>query len=457
MLLKLGAYAADVGTGLLPVEIQHAAKQRCVDWFATTVPGSVVAPATLLREALAEDIDRGGARLIPDGALATTRTAAYINAAASHTVEFDDIYGPGVYHPGVSVISAALAIAEDRQVSGLLFLKAIVAGYEISNRIGAALQPAHYRYWHTTGTVGTFGAAAAASVILGLNATETAHALANSATFSAGLKRAFLADSMSKPLHAAHAAESGLTAALAAAKGVTGTLEVLDAAGGFGDAMGDAPDWEAAFADLGKAYTITRMTTKNHGCCGHTFAAIDTALDIQNQHDLAPADIIRISAGSYSNAVDVTGNPNPHTEYEGKFSLPYCVSTALVHGSVRMDSFTEERLNDPETRRLMGTLDLYLDKQADEEFPNQRGAFVEIETKDGRVLSHRRRARKGDPDDPLSDEDLEAKYRELVAPVLGGEQTDILLASLWSLESLLNMLELSMVGSIKPTLKASSG
>ena len=122
-----------------------------------------------------------------------------------------------------------------------------------------------------------------------------------------------------------------------------------------------------------------------------------------------------------------------------------------------MDSFTEERLNDPETRRLMGTLDLYLDKQADEEFPNQRGAFVEIETKDGRVLSHRRRARKGDPDDPLSDEDLEAKYRELVAPVLGGEQTDILLASLWSLESLLNMLELSMVGSIKPTLKASSG
>jgi len=218
MLLKLGAYAADVGTGPLPVEIQHAAKQRCVDWFATTVPGSVVAPATLLREALAEDIDRGGARLIPDGALATTRTAAYINAAASHTVEFDDIYGPGVYHPGVSVISAALAIAEDRQVSGLLFLKAIVAGYEISNRIGAALQPAHYRYWHTTGTVGTFGAAAAASVILGLNATETAHALANSATFSAGLKRAFLADSMSKPLHAAHAAESGLTAALAAAK-----------------------------------------------------------------------------------------------------------------------------------------------------------------------------------------------------------------------------------------------
>lgn len=451
MLTKLGAYAAEVATETLPVEIQHAAKQRCVDWFATTIPGSVVAPATLLREALAEDVGRGGARLIPDGVNATTRTAAYINAAASHTVEFDDIYGPGVYHPGVSVIPAALAIAEDRKVSGELFLKAIVAGYEISNRIGAALQPAHYRYWHTTGTVGTFGAAAAASVILGLSASETAHALANSATFAAGLKRAFLADSMAKPLHAAHAAEAGLTAALSAAKGVTGTLQVLDATGGFGDAMGDAPDWETAFADLGKAYTITRMTIKNHGCCGHTFAAIDTALDIKKQHDLETTDIIRISAGSYSNAVDVTGNPNPGTEYEGKFSLPYCVSSALVHGSIRMDSFTDERLNDPETRRLMGTLDLYLDKQANEEFPNQRGAFVEIETKDGRVLSHRRRARKGDPDDPLSDKDLEVKYHELVAPVLGDEPTDNLLASLWSLESQLNMAELSLVGSVKPT------
>jgi 2-methylcitrate dehydratase PrpD len=457
MLRKLGAYAAVVAAGTLPDEIQHAAKQRAVDWFATTVPGSIVAPATLLRDALDEDTGRGGARLIPDGVLATSRTAAYINAAASHTVEFDDIYGPGVYHPGVSVVPAALAIAEDRHVSGDLFLKAIVAGYEISDRIAAALQPAHYRYFHTTGTIGTFGAAAAAAVILGLDGTQTAHALANSATFAAGLKRAFLADSMSKPLHAAHAAEAGLTAALAASKGVTGTLEVLDAPGGFGEAMGVGPDWEAAFADLGKSYTITRVTIKNHGCCGHTFAAVDAALDIQRQHGLATEDIVRISAGSYSNAVDVTGDMDPQTEYEGKFSLAYCLSTALVYGSVRMDAFTPERLSDPETRRLISTLDLYLDKQADEEFPNQRGAIVEIETKDGQVLSHRRRARKGDPDDPLSDQDLEAKYRELVAPVMGDAPTEVLLKSLWSLETLSDMAELPMVASFTPTSKASSG
>src|SRR6185436_11328786 len=143
-------------------------------------------------------------------------------------------------------------------------LRSIVVGYEISTRIGAAMGRAHYRYWHNTGTIGCFGAAAAAAAALGLDAGRFAHALATVATFSAGLQQAFRMDSMSKPLHAGHAAEAGVLAALAAREGVTGSLDVMEGETGYGRAMGGDPDWSRALATLGEDFHITRMTFKNH-------------------------------------------------------------------------------------------------------------------------------------------------------------------------------------------------
>src|SRR5258707_2224829 len=163
------------------------------------------------------------------------------------------------------------------------FLRGVVVGYEISTRIGAAMGRRNYKYWHNTGTIGCFGAAAACSEILNLDANKFAHSLATVATFSAGLQQAFRMDSMSKPLHAGRAAEAGLTAALAAREGVTGSLDVLEGEAGYGRAMGEDPDWERCPAPPGAAFHIKRMTFKNHGCCGHTFAAIDGALELQGK------------------------------------------------------------------------------------------------------------------------------------------------------------------------------
>ncbi len=432
---RFASWAQQFRAQALTPEVLHHAKRAVIDLHAAMISGAVVAPAILLEKALAEELDHGDARLAL-GRKATMRAAALINGAAAHTTEVDDIYRDGIYHPGAPTIPAALALAQARGASGEQFLRAVVVGYEISTRIGAAMGRAHYKYWHNTGTIGCFGACAAAAELLGLDAARFAHALATVTTFSAGLQQSFRMDSMSKPLHAGRAAEAGLTAALAAREGVTGSLDVIEGQAGYGKAMSDSPDWNKALATLGREFHITRMTVKNHTCCGHTFAAIDGALALKAKMGLAANDIQRVSIGTYKAALDVAGYEEPRTAAEGRFSLKYVVATALTHGSVRFAAFEPERLDNPATRDLMRRVEVAVDPQLDAAFPAQRAARVAIEARDGRREEFFQPTRIGDPDAPLSDAQLDAKYLELAVPVLGQAKAKELLGRLWRLETL---------------------
>ncbi len=174
---------------------------------------------SVARANVADDLDRGGA-FLAHGRRATARAAALINGTAAHAAEVDDSFRDAMYHPGAATIAAALAAGHDARASGLEFLRGVVLAYEVSTRIGVVMGRPHYKFWHSTGTVGTFGAAAAAGGLLGLDEAAFAHALATAATFAAGLQQAFRMDSMSKPLHAGRAAEAGLLAAQLAATGL---------------------------------------------------------------------------------------------------------------------------------------------------------------------------------------------------------------------------------------------
>jgi 2-methylcitrate dehydratase PrpD len=415
---RLAAWAVDFRSRPLEPEVLHHAKRAVIDWYAAYYPGSVAAPATLLENAFS---------------LQDPRTRALIMGSAAHTAEVDDIFRDGIYHPGAPTISAALAIAQSLDLSGMDFLRAVVVGYEISTRIGAAMGRAHYKYWHNTGTIGCFGACSAVAEVLKLNEGQFAHALATVTTFSAGLQQAFRMDSMSKPLHAGRGAEAGVTAALAAREGVTGSLDVMQ---GFGKAMGDDPDWGAAFSTLGRDWHITRMTFKNHACCGHTFAAIDGALALKARMKVATEDIERVRVGTYRAGVEVAHYDAPRTPSEGRFSLKYVVATALAHGSVRLAAFQSSRLNDPDTRNLMQKISVGIDPELDATFPRQRAARVAIEARGGRREEFLQPTRKGDPDMPLSDREVEEKYLELAAPVIGADKAKDLLQRLWRLEAL---------------------
>jgi len=411
---RYAAWAAGWRSQPIPAEVAHHARRAVIDWHAALYPGSVVPPATLLKRALGSS---------------DARTVALLNGSAAHTVEVDDIYRDGIYHPGAPTIAAAHALGFERPN----FLRAVIVGYEISTRIGALMGRAHYRYWHNTGTIGCFGAAAAAAELLQLDERQFAHALATVATFAAALQQAFRMDSMSKPLHAGRAAEAGVTAALAAREGVTGSLDILEGEAGFGRAMGDNPDWERALVGLGRDFHITRMTFKNHACCGHTFAAIDGALALKARMGVRPADIDRIDIGTYRAGVEVAHYAEPRTPAEARFSLCYVVATALTHGSVRLAAFEPSRINDPATRALMAKVSPTVDAELDASFPRQRAARVAI-TARGRREELLQPTRKGDPDLPLSDAELEDKYMELAAPVIGRPQAEELLARLWRLE-----------------------
>jgi 2-methylcitrate dehydratase PrpD len=429
----LGAWAEASRAAPLAPDVLHHAKRAVIDWHAALLPGAVVAPATMLESALKEELDRGEANLAL-GRKATVRAAALINGSAAHTVEVDDIFRDGIVHPGAPTVAAALALAQAQGASGAQFLRAVTVGYEISTRIGAAMGKAHYRYWHNTGTIGVFGACAAAAELLGLDAQRFAHALATATTFSAGLQQAFRMDSMSKPLHAGRAAEAGLTAALAAKEGVTGSLDVIEGDAGFGVAMSNGPDWNLSLSSLGKTFNICRMTFKNHTCCGHTFAAIDGALALKERMQVAARDIERVRVGSYRAAKEVSGHESPATPAEARFSLKYVVASALVHGSVRLAAFEPARLQDPDTRSLMERISVVIDPELDAAFPRQRAARVAIRARDGREEEYLQPTRIGDPEAPLSDAQLEAKYRELAGPVLGEQKARARLAELWQLE-----------------------
>jgi len=443
ILLQLSEFVGEFRTRVLPHDVMHAAARCLVDWMAATIPGGVQPPATLLALALADEACAGAAALIPSGKTTGARAAALINGCAAHTIEFDDIYRDALYHPGAPTISAALAIAQQRHASGDLFARAVIAGYELSTRIGVVVQPSHYNFWHTTGTVGTFGAAAAAATVLGLDAKHCAHALATSGTLAAGLQQAFRSHSMSKPLHAGHAAETGLLAALGAERGVTGTLDILEGQRGFGAAMSDSPDFTRALDDP-SAFNIRDMTFKNYSACGHTFAAIDAVRELRARHGLVASDVESIEIASYAKALEVAGNLNPQTAFEAQFSLPYCVGVALATGSARLEAFTAERLLDAGVRSLISQTKLSVDPQSESVYPRQRAATVTVRTKDGRLLTHHAPTRKGDPDNPLSDAELGGKFMELVAPIYGVAPARNLLAALWDIVSLSDLAALPL-------------
>jgi 2-methylcitrate dehydratase PrpD len=437
MIIKRFAdYAAGLRDAEIPEEAMHGAKRCVIDWFASALRGGMEPPATLLADAFADVIGRGKSVIYPSGQATDPRTAALINGAAVHTIEFDDIFRDGLYHPAAPVITAALAVAQARGLTGEALLRSVIAGYEVSNRMAVAVNPAHYEYWHTTGTIGTFGAAVGAAVALGLDGEKTAHAMANAGTLAAGLQQAFRADAMAKPLHTAHAAETGVTLALAAEKGVTGALDILEGERGFGAAMGQDPDWDAAADDLGRSFTVTRTTFKNHAACGHTHAAIDGVLALRAEHGLTPGDIARIRVDSFQKAQEITGSKKPQTIFEAKFSLPYCAAVAIRDGRVRLDAFSDAHLADQELRDLIEKVDVSVDAGIDAEFPKRRAAKVIIETTGGETFEHYSPTRKGDPDNPLTDDELAEKFIEITGPVLGEDGAQALLDTLWKLDEI---------------------
>ncbi|MFV2179213.1 MmgE/PrpD family protein [Actinomadura sp. LOL_016] len=418
----LAALAPAMRATPLATGTAEAAERVLLDWLGVTLGGGRAAPAQALIQGFGRLV--GPSRVV-GGGTAPPPIAALINGTAAHTLELDDIYAPGLYHPGAPTIAAGLAVADQTGASGERLLRAIVTGYEVGCRVAADLGPEHYRNWHTTGTAGSVGAAAAAAEILGLEEPAFAHALALSATMASGLQQTFRGDAMGKPLHAGNAAQAGVVAAALARGGVTGAPDVLEGAAGLAAATGAATsDWAHCRATLDRGLAVESITVKPYPCCGHTFAVIDAVL-LLRERGLAAEQVDRLEVGTYAAALDVAGIARPATVPERRFSIPHLAAVALTDGAVTEASVERDR-TDERFSALVGAVALEVEQPFEERFPGRRGARVTAVTRDGRRLTAEVPDRSGSPQNPLPRDRMEQKFLAAATAVLGPDGRDLL-------------------------------
>jgi 2-methylcitrate dehydratase PrpD len=408
-------------------QLDWATRRAVLDWFGSMLPGCLEGPAVGLSAIMAAGRGAGQAISYVDGEVGHARHAALLNGTASHTAEYDDIFRDGGYHPGSPTISAALAVAQDQGRSHDDFQRAVIGGYEVGCRIAMALQPSHYRNWHITATVGTFGAAVSTAMLMGCNRDQIAHALAIATSFAGGHQENLQGEGQTKPLHCGHAADAGVLAGMAAAAGVTGSLNSLHAPHGYAAATSDSTgNWTTAFEGLGNWTPIERLTLKNHGCCGHIFPALDGMRALHAAHGFSANDIARLHIEGYGPTKSICDRMQVVTTRDARFSLQYCLSALLHVGKVRIGAFTPETMARDDIRAFMSKITVAEAEDLALAYPRARMARVHVTLRDGQSFSHFQQTRKGDPDDPLTDQDLSDKFDELAATVLEPAQSDAL-------------------------------
>ncbi len=439
---QLSQFILNVKFDDLPATVVQAAKDAFLDWLGSAAAGADKEPAQIMLSIINELGGNAQSTLISTGEKTSGIMAALLNGTISHIVELDDVHKASILHAGSAVIPAALAAAEMIGADGKSLIEGIVVGYETAIRIGEAVTPAHYYYWHTTGTVGTFGAAAAAGKILGLTEEQMVHALGTAGTQAAGLWE-FLADgAMSKHMHPGKSCMNGLLAAMLAEKGFTGASAILEGEKGFIRATAQEFDLAKITTGLGEGFKIVENSIKIHASCRHTHHAIDIVLDLVQKHNLTPEQIAKIVVKTYPIAIDLTGNHHPDSLYAAKFSLPFCTAMAINAKKAGINEFNPTNLKDPVIRDLMSKVTLIEDPEVSALYPEKWPAIVQITEKNGRVLTGRTDYPQGDPENPVTQQQLQQKFRQLAGLHYDLETVEELIHSISELEKVKNLSEI---------------
>lgn len=426
--LVVGTRAADV-----PDDVRQTAAWWVLDWLGAAIAGLDSAPGRIMLEHTAAQPASASSCVGLLGGC-SPQVAALHNGVVSHVVEMDDVHRAAIIHPAVVVVPAALAVAEHIGANGRDFLTAVTLGYEVAIRVGEAVGKTHYFHWHNTATCGVFGAASAAGWLLGLDKDRMTWALGNAGTQAGGLWE-FIADgAMSKVLHAGRAAANGVLAAELGALGFTGARQILEGRQGFFAAT--APDGSpaAVTAGLGDGWKLPGTSIKPYPACRHVHAAVDAALELRGEYGLSATDVDRIEIDAYQSTLDLTDNQTPAHPYAAKFSVQYCVARALTDGALGVSDFAQDRIMEPGIRDLMLRTTARLDPELDARVPHQLPARVRLLLHDGRRLEYEVLTAKGDPESPLTEAELTAKFLGLVAGTPYAARADDLLAQVTGLD-----------------------
>ena len=420
---------------LRPTARSHeVARMAMLDCLACIVAGSATAPARMALDLALAQGARGVAAALGTHERLAPVPAAFVNGVAGHALDFDDMTAIMIGHPSVALVPAILALAQSSGQGPVAVLDAYVAGFEVATWFGRRMIPAHYDAgWHSTSSIGVFGATAAGARLLGLDAESTLNALAIAASNACGLRANF--GSMTKSLHAGQAAETGGRAALLSAGGFTANTGLFDDAGGFFDLYGIQSPQRYTLAEGALEIDATGIGLKPYACCGAGVSAMDAAIDTFVAHAPVAHDIVAIDCRVSHMATRIMPYAQAADGFQAKYCLPYCVAVALLDGCGAIAQFEDSRVARDDVQRLMQRVRV----TADDAMAQGEGRFgVELRTtlRDGRVLVESLDVPRGHPGRPLSQAELGTKFMGCVAPVLGEAQAARALSAIGELERL---------------------
>lgn len=433
---QIARFIVEADYASIPAEAVRLAKDAILDTLGVTLAGSIEPAGQIMAQYVKELGGAAQAGVIGSGFKTSAPLSALANGTMAHALDYDDVLGIMSGHPSVPVLPAVLALGEMYHCSGRNVLEAYIIGVEVEARIGSGIGRRHYAVgWHPTATLGTLGATAASAKILGLSVTETRMALGIAASEAAGLRQNF--GTMTKPFHAGNAARSGIVAATLAQKGFTADESILENPFGFCPVLGGESEYNLTVMtkSLGNPFAIANpgLDIKPYPCCRLTHRCIDAMLHIVNEYHPAAEEVTEVECKTRPDIPQIVIHHHPRTSLEGKFSMEYCMARALLDGEIRMAHFTEEKVLDSQAQELLQKV-RYIhpeemtvvpqdDSQSAHDVLVHRGAPEEVTVKlrDGRQYTYGVLVPKGAPENPLTTEELVAKYRDCASLALPPE------------------------------------
>lgn len=366
--------------------------------------------------------------------------SVFANAALGHIAEVDDGHRASIMHPGAVVIPVAFGFSSEGKLTGKKFIEAIIGGYEVAIRVGECLGENHYSIWHTTATAGTFGSTATAAKIMNLNEKQIVYALGHAGTQAAGLWQ-FLLDGCAeaKPLHPAKAALNGVLSAQLAEQNLKGAKRIFEGDKGLCKATSSEYDLDKLDYGLGESFKVDEANFKAYPTCGQTHTAIDAMKKLSKKYNFKYIDIDKIDIFIYQRAIDIAGIKCPHSIEEAKFSIPFCIATLLIKGDITFYNLSDEDLDNPDIRRLMKKVELKYDSELNQKFPKCRPCRVYIYLNNGKKMVTENYFRKGDPENPMNEEEIIEKFNQLTDKVISKSRARSIVDSVLNLEHAKNL------------------
>ncbi len=426
-------FATELSYERLHRKVVERTKIVLLDAIGVMLAGSATNPGREIVQFIREIDSKNQSSIVGAKHMVSHPNSAFINASLVEILELQDGHKDSGLHPSSVVPATVMALPEYKTVGGEELITAVVIGYELMTRIGRAIRLSHVRTGTiTTGTCGSLASAVAASKLIGLDHSKMTDALGIAGYFAPLSLNGSYDGPTIKPFNVGQAAWVGVVSSLLASKGFTGSTNTLDE---FYSVMSPKIDESIAIQGLGGSFQIMNLYFKRFACCRFTHAAAEATFDLIADHPIAAESIDRIEVRTFASAATLNHYTNRNSNYiECQFSIPYIVAVAILDQKLDPKQFSSNRIADPRIHQLAKKVEVVLDEDIDKQFPGKYAATVSIRMENGKTHTTHIDYPKGDPENPMTDDELVVKFKRLSSPVLGDKKTNQVVKRALSLE-----------------------